>query len=455
MLRVAKYAPRGTVIGDAGVGLIHTTVGLMGHLWHPTSGVDSGIDGEIELRSPSDGQVKNRRIGVQSKATESPWDADDGDSFSFSPTYNDIEYWLSSNHPVIVVCTRPSTGEAYWRSVQEWVRDPQRRAKRTLRFDKQKDRFDQATRDLLFNLNAVDHDDVEPPGPAPEPETLLTNLMPISWQGAEVWSAEIGDLDPPAVFERARLVGATHTGLAFRDGELWSLREFSDAFLGAIDAHAAKRSSLDGWLQSGDVSDLNLIRELVCRDLVDRHSWWLRWHAYKKRAYFRRRGERQAVSYKWGKGTGRGVVLPQYAKAGHFTGYRHDAAGLHVRRFGDALYLQVSPTYLFTWDGKDLSGHHDSALAGINRKDRHASVSQMLRMWATLLADEHTIDGHEHPFALGALVEVRSPQSIPENGWKEVSAEELGQAAAGETMPQLDSPEDDDLRLFDATEQAA
>jgi hypothetical protein len=281
------------VTGDAGIGLIHHRVGLMQHLWHPTSGVDSGIDGEIELRDSS-GQVRNRRIGVQSKATESEWDADNGEQFSFYPSYDDIEYWLSSNQPVIVVCSRPSTGEVYWRSVQEWVRDPERRAKRAIYFHKTRDRFDLGTRELLFNLEAADTDEVEPPGAAPEPETLLTNLMPITWNGSDVWSADMG-MDPATFFATLREAKVEHVGVTFRDGQVWSLREFSDAFLAAIGTDEPKRSPLDAWLSSTDVSDLNLVRELVSHDVIDRHGKWLRWHAYRRRADLGRRGVQENV----------------------------------------------------------------------------------------------------------------------------------------------------------------
>jgi hypothetical protein len=57
------------VLGERGVHAIAQRVDEMGHLWHPTVGVDSGIDGEIELRGPATREVRNVRIGVQSKAT--------------------------------------------------------------------------------------------------------------------------------------------------------------------------------------------------------------------------------------------------------------------------------------------------------------------------------------------------------------------------------------------------
>jgi hypothetical protein len=240
-------------------------------------------------------------------------------------------------------------------------------------------------------------------------------------------------------------------GLAFHEGRVWSLRELSAAFVSAIGATDRKASRLDDALASTESADLNLLRQLVRHDLIDRHSYWLRWHALKRCAYFRHRGEQESVSFAWATKPGRTVVAAQFAKTdGHFTGYRHDAARLHLRRLDGDLYLEVAPTYVFTWDGKQLSGHHDSALAGILRKDRHTSVSQMLRMWATLLKDERTIDGHEHPFTLAGLVEVRVPESIPDKGGKQVSPEDLGAYPDNALIAAHDHPEDEhDLRLFD------
>jgi hypothetical protein len=50
-------------IGDSGVALIHQTqtINRMGFVWHERSGtLDAGIDGEIELRDPSTGEVSIR-----------------------------------------------------------------------------------------------------------------------------------------------------------------------------------------------------------------------------------------------------------------------------------------------------------------------------------------------------------------------------------------------------------
>jgi hypothetical protein len=85
------------VIGEGGVHRIAQIVDAMDHLWHPTVGVDSGIDGEIELRDAHTGEVRNVRIGVQSRATERKWDRETDKRFSYRPDPKQVAYWLSSN----------------------------------------------------------------------------------------------------------------------------------------------------------------------------------------------------------------------------------------------------------------------------------------------------------------------------------------------------------------------
>ena len=106
-------------------------------------------------------------------------------------------------------------------------------------------------------------------------------------------------------------------------------------------------------------SDVSLVQELARRDLMIEHVAWLHWHPWKEVAYFKRQHDEewQPVSYQWSSGSGRAVVAPQQAKTRDgFTGYRHDAAELDVRRLDGEWFLQIRPTYLFTWDGEPSLG---------------------------------------------------------------------------------------------------
>jgi hypothetical protein len=105
---VVKRSSKQSRTGRAGIDLIARRVGEMGHHWHPGSGdLDTGIDGEIELVDASTDEVRNFRIGVQSKATEGIWRSETEDGFIYRAKPSDISYWLGGNLPVLLVCSRP------------------------------------------------------------------------------------------------------------------------------------------------------------------------------------------------------------------------------------------------------------------------------------------------------------------------------------------------------------
>jgi hypothetical protein len=182
---------------------------------------------------------------------------------------------------VLLICVRPRTGEAYWRSVQEWARDPKQRATGYIRFDKERDRFDVGAREALFDLKASAQDRVEPPGPVPQPEELLTNQMPLAWRTDTVWSAAVPTSDAKSLFGPAWERGLGHSASALREGRLWSFAPFDERFSAAIGASEIRSHSLSLLLASDDGQATNLLKELVVRSLVDRHAQ-LRWHALKR-----------------------------------------------------------------------------------------------------------------------------------------------------------------------------
>ncbi len=94
---MTKKAPIQTVTGESGVHLIARIVDEMRHIWHPAVGPDSGIDGQIELRDPATGEVRNVRLAVQSKATTHRWDRENEHGFSYRPEPHDIAYWLRAH----------------------------------------------------------------------------------------------------------------------------------------------------------------------------------------------------------------------------------------------------------------------------------------------------------------------------------------------------------------------
>ena len=133
------------IIGQQGINLIESACLKMGFLWYPT-GLEAGIDGYIEIRNTSTGEVTNCIIQVRSRATEQPFEGDNGSTFEYRCSEKDLDYWLSGNAPVILIRSRPKTNEAYWASLKDRFRDATARKGRKVVFDKASDRFDENVR---------------------------------------------------------------------------------------------------------------------------------------------------------------------------------------------------------------------------------------------------------------------------------------------------------------------
>ncbi|GGG87375.1 5'-methylthioadenosine/S-adenosylhomocysteine nucleosidase family protein [Edaphobacter dinghuensis] len=70
-------------------------------------------------------------------------------------------------------------------------------------------------------------------------------------------------------------------------------------------------------------------------------------------------------------------------KAYHYQ--RHSAFQGRFRLLGGNWYLEITPTYRFTYDGKSLSRYHESLLSGIKRFERNRSVLSQLLLWQAVL----------------------------------------------------------------------
>jgi len=127
----------------------------MGFAWAPIGILDLGVDGTIELCDPVSGVSLHQIIRVQSKATSARFRNETADTFRFTCTSRDLDYWLAGSVPVILVCSRVSTREAYWVSLKDYFADPARRETRTVVFEKEYQRFDVAAAPELLALVGV------------------------------------------------------------------------------------------------------------------------------------------------------------------------------------------------------------------------------------------------------------------------------------------------------------
>ena len=97
-----KKQSKQDIIGGQGIALITRRALDMGYVFRET-GWDAGIDGHIEIRDAATGEMSNRIIQVQSKATEQAFTAETTEGFDFICSERDLRYWLNGNAPVILV----------------------------------------------------------------------------------------------------------------------------------------------------------------------------------------------------------------------------------------------------------------------------------------------------------------------------------------------------------------
>jgi nucleoside phosphorylase len=68
-----------------------------------------------------------------------------------------------------------------------------------------------------------------------------------------------------------------------------------------------------------------------------------------------------------------------------FTYFRHNAFQGRFRWLAEQWYLEITPTYRFTYNGKDLDRFHETRLSGIKRIEKNRSVLSQLLIWQAVL----------------------------------------------------------------------
>jgi hypothetical protein len=249
--------------------LIGMLVAEMGFIWHPRR-VDHGIDGEVELVSP-DGAALNRVLFVQSKATERRFAGEDDDGFWWVCDESDIGYWLAGNAPVLLVCSRPASREAWWVPVKQALADPATRSSRRVRFDKRRDRFDASAAGRLLELALPVSEGVylRPP---PRLEILLSNLLRVEYMADVVWSAPTRVTNRREGYERLRAAGPVASDWVLWAGEVFSFRQLGDAPLASL-ADGPTRSRPTRELVASKSEDARrLLVQVLNRTLEDAHA---------------------------------------------------------------------------------------------------------------------------------------------------------------------------------------
>ena len=200
--RKGKTLPRKAHLGRVGVNLIEKIVLEMGSTLTPTGPTEVGIDGFIELFAPASGEPLGTVVAFQSKVVTT-FRNETADSFDYWCDPRDLDYWLRGNTPVILIVSRPSTGEAYWVSVREYFSLPDNASATRVHFVKAQNAFTRNSLRDLINLGRPLDSGLYLP-PPPRRECLHSNLLPLEAAPPRIYVGVTEHRHPQAVWSALR-----------------------------------------------------------------------------------------------------------------------------------------------------------------------------------------------------------------------------------------------------------
>lgn len=435
-----KQVDRSTHIGDSGIALIHRRVNDMGFVWHERK-IDAGIDGEIELRDESTGEVANRFLLVQSKASDNPFAGEDDQRFHFMCRPKDVDYWMQADVPVLLVCSHPKRDEAWFADVKAWFADPARRASGRIDFDKDSQRFDISAAAVLLDL-ADPHGAAHTPGAVVKTETLISNLIPVGVPNV-FYTARSDRTAEREVFQAQRETDEpVRVDWILRSGKVCSWLPPEETALRAAVTGPTDVVPVAEWADSADPAQRRALVWLLNQALKQDVSTDCEWSRSRKTVYFRATPDLQPRKILSTTGRQRLVFNPNEKKNGSGVSfYQHAALAWRFIRAADQWLCELLPTYHYTYDGYRESRYADEYLSKIKRMERNPAVLGATRMWAAylhgdsndLLADRETLLDY------GSLLTFLTDLGVDDSTWTATTSKDAELPASDVT---------DDLALF-------
>lgn len=386
-----KRLPPQGLLGQQGVNLIERIVLDMGSRWIPGGPNEVGIDGFVELFEPGTGSSLGAIIGVQSKAV-SRFDAETDDAFSFRCERRDIQYWLEGNIPIVLVVSRPSTAEAYWVAVKDYFQKDID-ASPTVHFNKATQRFTKHAVSQLARLGLPREVGLYLP-PNPRPEELYSNLLELTDYPKTIYVAATECRRPSHVWHaieeaKARVGGSW----VLRDKSILSFEDLTEpCWADVCEPGSVDTLDVDDWLGYEDEDHRNTFVDLLNETLRD--QLWPHIRYWRNEDCFAfagdvERGEKK-LSYRSARRKSKITVVSHHKRTlpdgRTFHRLRHLGFRSRFRCFEDMWYLEITPTYRFTYNGLYLDRYHEDLLRGIKRIEGNRAVLSSVLFFADYLS---------------------------------------------------------------------
>lgn len=415
------------LIGELGEAAVRTRFLSMGFQFDPRSRLEAGIDGIAEIMI--DGEPTAKMIAVQVKSTRGEtYTGENEHGFTYLLRSKDLDYWKSSNLPVIVVLYRQSDDTFYWTSVPDHATAEQRK----LSFSKAKDVLDRTSVDRLAGLTVPKNGFGYYVPPLGDGETALLNMLPVGLP------KEMFVASTPYESKRAIAVlfdedESPRFDWVIKNGAFWSFHDPRESVTAAIvdlDQVEAFETQLIAFHE--DIDEQNNFAYLLRQTLRHQMRFELDWDNENRLFFCRAQEENQPKRFHYQSSKNRThadvVTVATHSKEPEKVSFvRHHAFIPKFECMMEQWFLMVSPTYHFTTNGFHRHLYPHALLSGKKRMDNNASLRGQVIMWHRMLSErdqaQHGLFGKQDERE--ALVlhfaeppEIELPKTVPEDAWE-------------------------------------
>jgi hypothetical protein len=426
MSKSGKIVTSQNIIGQQGANLIERITLAMRFVWRPIVIFDVGIDGEIEVCDPVTGEATNSVIRVQAKTTTQPFQAETQLGFEFTCDERDLDYWLRGNTPVILIVCRPATSEAYWVDIKAYFSDLHLRKTRKVYFDKKQNVFDENAASKLTAL-ALPKESGLYFSPLALRETIYTNLLRVTSYAKNIYIASTDYRTPNAVWAEFKSRGIQiGSEWILKNKQILSFYDLDEPPFNSIcDEGTVERFDASEWAEADDTDKMNEFIFLLKSCLKQRARQLGLYHDKERDLFYfpaTKRLQIRKISYKGLRQNTSREVFKAYNKknAPNERAYcRHAAFKSKFVRLDNVWYLELTPTYHFTRDGRYPDKYRGEHTSGIKRLERNPAVFGQLLMWEYVLrTPRNSMLSNEYPFlTFGDFEKLEIEGGIPDDMW--------------------------------------
>lgn len=385
-----KRISKAGVLGQKGVNLIERIILEMGSRWTPSGPNETGIDGYIEFYDAVDQKSLGVTVAVQSKAV-TDFENDSASGFHYRCKKRDIDYWLASNMPTILIVSRPSSSESYWISVKDYFKI--RPSATRVEFDKTAHIFTREALPRLLDIAKSSAIGLNR-GPAPQAEILYSNLLPVYYPNM-IFFAPTECQSLREVFSKLRNARTDVDGSwMLHKKQVYSFHNLrNEPWPDICEVGATEAFDTAEWAKSRDMdcrrSFVRLLNLTLREQLRPEVRYWPREDCYAYTGKPMGKNKRKKVAYRSLQRRSEIAVVTKYNKTikeQQFEWYRHMAFRGQFRRFEYDWFLEITPSYRFTSDGENLYRFHENNLKHIKQIEGNRAVLSSVLFWASFLS---------------------------------------------------------------------